>query len=83
MHFKVGNNLLLSRCLVAFPPGIFDQVPDLQVLFIRTTVLFERSFEKSSNPSFIVLLKIGLVSTSSSGFLHWVNFTDDLAGQGS
>lgn len=70
---------------MAFPPGILDQVPDLQVLFIRTTVLFKRSFEKSSNPSFIVLLKIGLVSvsTSSSGFLHWVNFTDDLAGQGS
>lgn len=68
---------------MTFPPEISDQLPDLQVLFIRTTVLFKRSFEKSSNPSFIVLLKIGLVSTSSTGFLHWVNFTDDLAGQGS
>jgi len=83
MHFRLGNHLLLSRCLVEFPPEISDQVPGLQVLFIRITVLSKRSFEKSSNPSFIILLKIGLVSTPSTGFLHWVNFTNDLTGRSS
>lgn len=83
MYFKVGNNLLVSRCLVAFPPENSHQVADLQVVILRTSVLFKRSFGKNSNPSFIVILKIVLVSTSSTGFPHWVYFTNNLTGQDS